>query len=344
MNRRLLRLALFLSVCTQASLLLAQPHIRVPQVSPHAEVQETFGVTDVRVSYHRPSVNNRKIFGGLVPYDVIWRAGANDPTTITFSTPVKVEGQDVPAGMYSFYFIPGKDQWTVVLNKFTGGWGTYSYDQAEDVIRAKVAAQPAEMQERLAYSFEDGKDSSVTLAMRWEKSRVPVKIEADTPKLVAEGIRNTLRSDLHWQPSAWTEAAAYMLGAKNADLALEYANHALATTKDARAMRIKARILESKGDAAGAKALRAESDALTPAEIAPINAAYRLMGQKKFDEAITALGEQKSWRGLNAVGDAYAGKGDKTKAMEFYAKAMNATNDPSEKVEVQDSINALGAS
>jgi hypothetical protein len=321
----------------------AQPHIRTPQASPRAVIEETFGITDVRVSYHRPSTNGRHIFGGLVPYDVIWRAGANDPTTITFSTPVKIEGKEVAPGTYSFFYIPGRDQWTFVLNRFTGGWGTYSYDASEDVLRAKVTPQPAEMQERLAYSFDEGKKDEITLAMRWEKTRVPVKIAAETQSLVAEGIKNRLRSEMHWDAQAWTEAASWTLGAGNLDLALTYADQAIEMSPNAQALRLKARIIEKKGDAAGAKALRARAETLMSPEIAPINAAYALIGQKKYDDAITSLGDTKSWRGLSAIGDAWAAKGDKTKAMEFYDKAMAAAQNQSDKTEVQDSINALGA-
>lgn len=344
MNRRLLHLALFLSICANAALVFAQPHIKVPQASPRAVVEETMGVTDIRVAYHRPAVNNRKIFGGLVPYDVIWRAGANQPTSITFSTPVKVEGQDVPAGSYSLFFIPGAQQWTLVLNRFTGGWGTYSYDQSEDLVRVKVTPQPVDMTERMAFTFDDSKENSVTLAMRWEKTRVPVKIEADTKKLVAEGIKNDLRSELYWVPSAWTQAAGYMLRNNNDDLALQYVNHAIEMQPDAQSLRLKARIIEKKGDAEGAKTLRAQADKLMSPEVATVSNAYRLISQKKYDEAIAAIGDNKSWRALNAVGDVWAAKGDKAKAMEWYDKAMSAASNQTERVEVQDSINALGAS
>jgi Uncharacterized protein conserved in bacteria len=341
MNRRLPYLALFLSIC--ASSLFAQ-QLKVPQASPHAVVEETLGVTSISVDYHRPSVNNRKIFGGLVPYDVLWRAGANQPTHITFSTPVKVEGQDVPAGTYSLFFIPGQQQWTLVLSTFTGGWGTYSYDPSEDLVRVKVTPQPADMTERMAFTFDDAKDnSSVNLAMRWEKLRVPVKIEADTKKLVAEGIKRDLRSELYWNAPVWTQAASYMLSNGNDDLALQYVNHAIDMQPSAQNLRLKARIIEKKGDAEGAKTLRAQADKLMTPEIATVSNAYRLISQKKYDEAIAAIGDNKSWRALNAIGDAWAAKGDKAKAMEWYDKAMSAASNQTERVEVQDSINALGA-
>src|ERR1043166_6218536 len=110
----------------------AQPALRLPEVSPAATAGQTIGITDIAINYHRPAVNNRKIFGGLVQYGTLWRAGANENTTISFSTPVKVEGKDVAAGTYALYMIPGQPQWTVVLSKFTGDWGAYNYDESED--------------------------------------------------------------------------------------------------------------------------------------------------------------------------------------------------------------------
>ena len=343
MNRRLLRVALILFVCASVLPLGAQSRFKTPQASPHAVSEETFGITNVRIEYHRPAVNGRKIFGGLVPYDVIWRAGANEPTLITFSTPVKLEGQDVPAGTYSFFFIPGPQQWTVVLNKFTGGWGTYSYDQSDDLLRAKVTPQTGEATERMTYTFDDSKDNSIVLSMRWDKTRVPVKLEADTKKLVAEGIQRDLRSGMHWDAGAYTQAANIMLGAGNDDLALQYVNRAIELTPSASNLRLKARIIEKKGDAEGAKTLRASADKIMLPEIVTVNNAYRLIGQKKYDEAIATIGEAKSYRTLTAIGDAWAGKGDKAKAMEYYGKAMSVAADQTEKTEVQDSINALGA-
>jgi len=335
--------ALVAAVLFTAAGALAQPAIPMPDASQKASVAQTIGITDIEIRYHRPVVNNRKIFGGLVPYDVIWRAGANESTLISFTTPVKIEGQPLPAGKYSLFFIPGAQQWTLVLNKFTGGWGTYSYDQSEDLLRVKVTPQPVDMTERMAFAFDDSKENSVTLAMRWEKTRVPVKIEADTKKLVAEGIKNDLRSELYWVPSAWTQAAGYMLRNGNDDLALQYVNHAIEMQPDANALRLKARIIEKKGDAEGAKTLRAQADKLITPEVATVSNAYRLISQKKYDEAIASIGDNKSWRALNAIGDAWAAKGDKVKAMEWYEKAMSAAGNQTERVEVQDSINALGA-
>src|SRR5438128_3169693 len=121
-----------------AAPLVAQPALPLPDASPKATVGQTIGVTSIEINYHRPAVNKRKIWGGLVQYGAVWRAGANENTTISFSTPVTVEGQSLPAGTYGLFMIPAPTQWTVVLSKFADAWGAYSYDPSEDAARIIV--------------------------------------------------------------------------------------------------------------------------------------------------------------------------------------------------------------
>jgi hypothetical protein len=321
--------------------------LKTPQVSPKASTEETFGITDVTVDYHRPSVAGRKIWGGLVPNDVIWRAGANENTTITFSTPVTVEGQPVAAGTYSLFMIPGAQQWTVVLNKFTGGWGAYNYDAAEDVLRVRVTPVPADMQERLSYTFDDAKNNALTLNMRWEKLRVPIKLGADTVKLTRASIEGQLRGNLHWNPAALTAAANYANRNGDPDAAMVYIDRALTLSPDANAMRVKANLLEKKGDAAGAKELRARAEALTP-ESSALSKGFELNAQKKYDEAIAFANDYltkypNSWRGYTLLGVAYMAKGDAAKAQTALDKARSLTTDSADRMSVQDAINSLAA-
>jgi hypothetical protein len=329
----------------------AQPAIPLPDISQKASVGQTIGITDIEIRYHRPSVNNRRIFGGLVPYDVLWRAGANEPTLISFSTPVKVEGQSLPAGSYSLYFIPGPAQWTVVLNKFTGGWGTYSYDPAEDAARAQVTPQPAEMQEQLAYTFDNPAAAHVTAALRWEKLRVPVTIEVDVPATVKRSIADALRSGKHWDPNAWNAAARFALRQNDVDGALDYVNRSLAVGVTSSNLRMKASILEKKGDAQGAAALRERAKLVGSEAEGMYVPAYELAGKKKYDDAIANTNawiaahpqSPELWRAYTLIGDMYVSKADKAKAREFFDKAMPLAHDQSERVEVQDSINAMEA-
>lgn len=342
-----LSIRLFLALALLATSLHSQK-LNTPQQSPHARVEETVGITAISVDYHRPAVNGRLIWGGLVPNDVIWRAGANQPTLVSFSTPVKVEGQPIAAGTYSFFYIPGEKSWTAVFNRFTDGWGTYSYDPAEDVLRVTVTPQPAEMQERLRYSIEDATDTAATLTMRWEKLLVPMRIAMDTPALVNAAIRSALRSELHWSPEAWGEAAMYALRSRDLDSALAYVDRALDMQPNAQNYRLKARILEMKGDAGAAKLLTDRATQLMTPDRAARSTAFTLLGQKKYDEAAAVIrkavdANPKSWEAHAVMGHIFVAKGDRATASQWFAKAMALAPGQSERTEVQDSINAMMA-
>ncbi len=344
--------AIATALCLFAFSLFGQAPIPLPEASPAASVGQTIGVTDVAITYHRPAVNKRKIWGGLVPYDSLWRAGANENTTISFSTPVKVEGKDLPAGTYAFYAIPTSSQWTLIFSKFTGDWGGYNYDPAEDVLRVNVTPQPvAESQERLSYTFDDVTNNSAIASIRWEKLRVPMKIEVDLPSTVRTAIVSSLRGGKHWDASAWSSAARWELRNGDPDTALKYADHALSLSVNTTTLRTKAAILDKKGDRKGAAELRERAKAVATEPETIVLAYQPLVGAKKYDEAETWLNNYAKahpsstelWRVYNGLGDVYAAKGDKTKARQYYDQAMNAAHDNAERTEVWDSINAMSA-
>jgi hypothetical protein len=330
----------------------AQSPIRLPDASPAATAGQTIGVTDINVTYHRPAVNKRKIWNGLVPYDSPWRTGANENTTISFSTPVKIEGQTLAAGTYAFYAVPSASQWTLIFSKFTGDWGVYNYDPSEDVLRVNVTPQTVnDSQERLSYSFDDLTNNSALLSLRWEKLRVPVKIEVDVPATVRASIASTLRGGKHWDASAWGSAARWELRNGDPDTALRYADHALSLNVSSSLLRTKASILEKKGDTKGASELRERARLFAP-EAETIAFGYSsLLSAKKYDESIAFLNNYAAahpsstelWRVYAGLGETYAAKGDAAKAKESFDKAMAAAHDTAEKTEVWDSINSAAA-
>jgi TolA-binding protein len=344
--------AIATALCLFAFTVFAQGPIPLPEASPAATTGQTIGVTDVTINYHRPSVNKRKIWGGLVPYDTPWRAGANENTTISFSTPVKIEGQPLAAGTYAFYAIPTASQWTLIFSKFTGDWGVYNYDPGEDVLRVNVTPQPAaESQERVLYTFDDVTNGSAIASIRWEKLRIPMKIEVDLPSTVRESIATALRGGKHWDASAWTAAARWELRNGDPDTALKYADHALALSVSLNTLRTKAAVLEKKGDAKGAAELRERAKGMAT-ETETILLAYNpLVGAKKYDEAEKWLNDYAAahpnsaelWRVYNGLGDVYAAKGDTAKAHQYYDQALKATHDTAERTEVWDSINSMAA-
>ncbi len=153
------------------------------RISPKAEVTQTVGFTDITISYGRPGVKGRKIWGGLVPYNKVWRAGANEATKFTFSTDVVIEGKKLSAGSYSFFALPTKNEWTLIFNKVADQWGAFEYNEAEDAIRFKVKPEKSNWEEWLIYSFTRTGDYSAVISLEWEKFKVPFKIEVPkTPK------------------------------------------------------------------------------------------------------------------------------------------------------------------
>jgi len=155
--------------------------------SPRGEVGEQIGALKVSITYGRPQVNKRQIWGQLVPYNRLWRTGANEATYITFSGDVLVEGQKLAAGSYALFTIPTETEWTVIFNKAPGLWGHFYYNPEFDALRVKVKPQSAEHQEWLSYSFEMLSPTSANVIVHWEKIKTPFKIEVEPPKAVGSG-------------------------------------------------------------------------------------------------------------------------------------------------------------
>jgi hypothetical protein len=206
-----LRIHFLIPVC----LLIATPafaqQLELPKLSPNAKVTQTVGLTDITVEYSAPGVKGRKIWGTLLPYDKLWRAGANAATKITFSRDVKIGGKVLPAGTYAFFVIPGKSTWTLILNKDVTQAGTGAgYKQELDALRVSVKPQAVPMRERLAYQVIDFNDFHAQLALEWEKIRVSLPIQVDTDAQVQAGI--TALGTEGWRP--WNSAARYQLESK----------------------------------------------------------------------------------------------------------------------------------
>jgi len=214
-----------LSLCPVAALatLMLVPaawaqQLDLPRPSPKATVTQTAGLTDVTILYCRPSVRGRAIWGGLVPYDQVWRTGANEATTITFADDVTIEGTKLPAGTYGLFTIPGKDEWTVIFNKGAKQWGAYEYKQADDVLRIKVKPQPAVFQELMTFSFPAVSTESARVALSWENLQVAFTFKIGTIDKVLAAARKAVAEA---KPDDWRtpyRAAVFCLD-NNVDLA-----------------------------------------------------------------------------------------------------------------------------
>jgi hypothetical protein len=151
------------------------------RISPKAAVMQTVGFTNVTIDYSRPGVKGRTIWGGLVPYNVVWRAGANEATKITFSTDVKINGKKLKAGNYGFFTIPTTKNWTIIFNKVADQWGAFEYNDVEDALRIEVTPEKENncWQEWLAYTITKTSDNTAVIRLEWEKLKVPFTIEVE---------------------------------------------------------------------------------------------------------------------------------------------------------------------
>jgi len=200
----------------------------LPLQSQRAEISQTIGITDITIDYHRPLINDRKVWGDLVPYGQVWRAGANMNTTITFTDPVLIEGKPLDKGTYGLHMIPNADEWTIIFSKNSTSWGAFTYDQTEDALRVTVKPQAADMHNALTYDFDQLKPDSAVVELEWEKIAVPFKVSVDVHDEVQASLKKQLRnlSGFNWQ--SWDDASNYLLTEKIAlDDALKYAQKSI---------------------------------------------------------------------------------------------------------------------
>jgi tetratricopeptide (TPR) repeat protein len=233
------------------NLFAAEEKVEFPAASQHAVVKQRVGLTDVEVDYSRPNKNNRNIFGGLVPFDKIWRTGADRPTRIKFSADVKLGEKEVPAGEYLVYTIPGANEWTIILSKDLNAQSVADYKQESDA--ARVAAKPialATSAETFTIGLEDLRASSATLYLEWDKTRVPLKLTTHDIEKVTKGIEAAVNSSKPQEPGFYYSAASFYLD-QNKDLpqALKWVDQALEKSPNAYFMHYKkAQILAKMGN------------------------------------------------------------------------------------------------
>ncbi|MEO8197060.1 MAG: DUF2911 domain-containing protein [Thermoanaerobaculia bacterium] len=321
------------------------PPLTVPQPSQAATVSQTVGLTAITITYHRPRVQGREIWGKLVPFGEIWRAGANENTTIEFSTPVEVEGHVLPAGRYGFHTLPTAGSWQLIFSSVDTNWGSFAYDAKEDLLRVEVKPEAAPFEEALAYTFDDATARETTVALRWEKLRVPFKVTVDTPEVVYQSLKSELRGlpQFFWQP--WNQAATTLLTSKiHLDDAMVWVDRSIAIQKNFANSFTKARLLGEKGDTAGAKKLMDE--ALPGATEVELNAyGYQLLGAGSATDAVAIFRENvkrnpKSWNAQDSLAEGLVALGKKEEATAAYQKAL-AMAPEAQKARIQGILDGL---
>ena len=258
--RRILACAFAFTASTSGLVAQTAAPLELPAASPTATLKQRVGITDIEIVYSRPSMKGRTIFGAvgtaaLEPWGKVWRVGANSATKVTFSTPVKLGGKDVPAGTYALFAKLGPEEWTVILNKSAQQWGAYSYDAKNDVVSVPVkTVKLAEPVETFTIDFNDLRNDSATLNLVWERTRVPVKIEVDVVKMLVPQIEAVMASNGAKKP--YVDAAMFYLDNKlDLKKALAWMNAAIAEQPDAFYLVYrKAKVQAAMGDKAGALA------------------------------------------------------------------------------------------
>jgi tetratricopeptide (TPR) repeat protein len=272
-----------------AAIATSRADLDLPDVSQLAINKQRVGLTDITITYHRPLVNGRKIWGGLVPLGEVWRAGANENTTIEFSDPVSVEGQALAKGIYGLHMIPTADSWTVIFSKMSSAWGSYSYKQEEDALRVNVKPRPIEMEEALEFEFEELKPDSATVALKWEKLAVPFKVAINHAEATVANIRNQMRGRAQYEWEAPNQAAQFCL-AKKIDLeeALKWVDLSIQNEERFENLTTKADLLKAMNKPDEAKKIWDQALAkATPVQL--YSYGRQLQSQKKDAEAMEIL-------------------------------------------------------
>lgn len=262
----------FVALCSAITQVSAQnATLRLPRSSPKASVMQTIGVTDVTITYSRPGVKGRKIWGDapaaapagtatlddarvrakdapIVPYGHVWRTGANEATTFAVTDDVLINGQKLAAGTYSLHTIPGKDEWTIIFNSDAGQWGSFTYDEKKDVLRVKAKPQTtAENEEWLSFDIPDVTTTSARVNIRWEKVTVPFTVEVPNMEAL---LRTRIDAAVAANPTDWRiplQAANYYASNSKPEEALRWADNSIKVKETYQNLGAKARMLYAAG-------------------------------------------------------------------------------------------------
>ena len=301
----LLKLVILLGAGCVGHAFAQQPPLQIKPIRPSqkASVMQTVGVTDITITYSRPPVKGRTIFADapatmesrargeatldnqnerkpgepIVPYNHVWRAGANEATMFQVTDDVLINGQPLKAGTYSLHTVPGKDEWTIIFNNDAGQWGSFTYDDKKDALRVKTKPQAAsDSQEWLQYTFDPVTETSAQVNLRWERLRVPFTVEVKEIKALWRAKADAMIAANPSNEVLPFQVAQTYLGDKNYPEALKFVDQSIKVKETFRNLSTKANILWAAGK---------KDEALTAADAA--------IAKGKADKADTAAFEKR---------------------------------------------------
>lgn len=307
---------LILMLCSMSEVALAQlpVSLTLPQASPKETRSITIGYTKIAFEYNSVGIKGRDIWGGLVPYDQVWRTGANKNTLFTVTDDVLINGQELKAGTYGMHTIPGEEEWVIIFSNFSEAWGSYFYDESEDALRVTVT--PEEMDSKyewMKFSFSDYTATSVDISLKWAHLKVPFKVEIPMETTFAH-IENQFRTlpAFGWQ--GWVQGAAYTLqNDYRTDKGLEWAQQAVRRDRSVQTVGLLAKLEVVEG-----------------------------MKEKGYATASGMVKEWgDNWQSHYSAAEVYEEGGDLKKAKEAYEKAKDLATDDRTKQAMQRRIDSL---
>lgn len=348
-QNHLAKLILCLILCMSSS---AFAQLDTPRASQMASVSQRVGITDISISYSRPSVNGREIWGKLVPYGMNnlgfgtatespWRAGANENTTISFTDDVTVEGQSLKAGTYGLHMVIHENgKATVIFSNNSTAWGSFFYEPSEDALHVDVQTNEIPFTEQLTYDFIKVDPTTATAVLNWEKKQIPFKIGVDVTNVVLADIRQKLQNQQGFQRQNWEQAANFALN-NGGDLneALGWINNAIAgqfySQKTFNNVAIKAQIMNKMGKTQEYATLMDEASTMATANQLN-NLGYQMLGTKDYERALTYFKKAVELDPTNpnvydSLGECYKTMGDKKNAVKYLKKSLSMNPPPAVK-------------
>jgi len=337
--------------------------LTLPRGSQKATISQTVGISDISITYSRPSVKGREIWGKLVPYGMNnlgfgtakespWRAGADENTVIKFSSDVSIEGKSLKAGTYGLHMVPFENgDVTIIFSSNSTAWGSFFYKPEEDVLKVTVKSNKISNVELLTFDFIDVTANSTTAALKWSTKEIPFKIEVAVSELVLTNIKNELQNSPGFSNQSWVQAANYALNnGGDLDEALNWVNKSISgqffSEKKATNLLLKSRILAKMGKLD--ESIKIIDEASLIANKRELNAmGYQMLNQKQYDLAIKFFkmnikNDPKDPNSFDSLGEAYKTIGDKKNAIKNLKKALSLNPPAAVKVNSEKLLRALG--
>ena len=337
--------------------------LNTPRSSQKATVKQTVGISNISITYSRPSVKEREIWGSLVPYGMNnlgfgtakespWRAGADENTIIKFSNDVSIEGKPLKAGKYGLHMIIKENgEADIIFSHNSSAWGSYFYDPSEDALRVTVQTKEVPHKELLTYEFINVQPSSTTAALLWEKKEIPFKIEVPVTEIVLADFRKKLQGQDGFTRSNWEQAASFALN-NGGDLneAMQWIENAIAgqfySQKTFNNQFIKSQILQKQGKVE--ESLKLQNELIPTANVNQLNTiGYQFLTNDKVDKAIEIFKLNVKQNPTNAnvydsLAEGYKTKGDKKNAIKNYKKSLTLNPPPALKANSIKMLKELG--